>query len=47
MFLDRRLGQVEPGGDFLVGQEGRQPQTFFLTRAEPLCHPLLRVLRSS
>ena len=47
MLLDRGLRQAEPGGDFLVGQEGGQPQTFFLTRAEPLCHRPLRILRPS
>jgi len=36
MFLDRRFRQTQAGGNFLVGQEGGQPQTFFLTRAEPL-----------
>jgi hypothetical protein len=34
MLLDRGLGQAEPDRDFLVGQEGCEPQTFFLTGAE-------------
>jgi hypothetical protein len=45
VFLHGRLGQAKPRGDFLVGQEGGEPQTFFLTRREPLGHArLLRAL---
>ena len=38
VLLDRRLRQAQPNGDFLVSQEGGQPQTLFLTRAETLGH---------
>ena len=33
VFLDRGLGQPELHSDFLVGEEGGQPQALFLTRA--------------
>jgi hypothetical protein len=42
VLLDGRFGQAEPGGDFLVGQEGRQPEALLLTRAEGLRHRSLR-----
>lgn len=42
MLLDRGLGQAQPAGDFLVGLEGGQPQTLFLTRAELQYHRPLR-----
>ena len=38
MFLDGGLRQPQADGDLLVGQEGRQPQTLFLARAEFLGH---------
>jgi hypothetical protein len=47
MFLDGGFGQAEPGGDFLVGQEGGEPQTFFLAGAEALRHSTLRYCRNS
>ena len=41
MFLDGGLRQAEPYGNFLVGQEGRKPQAFFLAGAEALRHSTL------
>ena len=43
VFLDRGLGQAELRGDLLVGQEGGEPQTFFLAGAEALRHSTLRL----
>lgn len=43
MLLDGGLGQAKPDSDFLVGQEGRQPQTLFLAGAEALRHLTLRI----
>ncbi len=42
MLLDGGLREPEAGGNFLVGQEGGEPQTFFLTGAEALRHDTLR-----
>ena len=47
VLLDGGLRQAKPGGDFLVGQEGGQPQTFFLAGAEALRHSTLRDGRDS
>lgn len=37
--------KAQPDGDFLVRQEGREPQAFFLSCAEALRHVTLRTSR--
>lgn len=34
VLFHRRFGQTQLGGDFLIGQEGRQTQALFLTRGQ-------------
>ena len=42
VLFDGGFRQAQLDGDFLVGQEGGEPQAFFLTGAEALRHSTLR-----